>query len=171
MFNIFDKICCKALATLVLMLVCQCVQANKLQDYIQKSTKGMTEEEIVEWSNKTTSKLLTFSVNSKLKSLNELSLDKPIPTHCVGYARVYVYVCNYAFQVNNIKAQASQHRGPLYVFGIDVTKILSSFFSKLGMTRWKNFCKDHDYVIVKYNEKSARIDPSIYAIFGINEFK
>lgn len=161
----------KKLLFLLLIVVCQYVQANSLQDYIQSSTKGMNTEEIIEWSNKTTSKLLTFSVNSKLKSLDELSIDKPIPTHCVGYARTYVYVCNYAFKVNGIKANATQHRGPLYVFGIDVTKLLSSFFSHLGMTRWYNFCKDHDYVLVEYDNKSIRIDPSVYSLFGINNFR
>lgn len=154
-----------------LLFICQCVNANNLQNYIKSSTKGMNTEQIIEWSNKTTSKLLTFSVNSKLKSLDQLSLDKPTPTHCVGYVKTYVYVCNYAFKINNIKAHATQHRGPLFIFGINITKILSSFFLKLGMIRQYNFCKDHDYVLVEYDNKSIKIDPSIYALFGINNFK
>lgn len=138
---------------------------NRLVEaYVKYYTSEMSAKDIIEWSNKTVSHLLYFQTNSKLKSLSQLSLTEQIPTHCVGYCRTYTAICNYAFRVNGIKAKAYHMRGPVKMLGVDCTKLVSSSFYKLGMKRAGNFTKDHDYVVVKYDGKSKKVDPLLYDV-------
>jgi len=131
----------------------------ELQQHIKEKTEGKSEEEIVRICKSLTLRCLRFSVNSKLNSMEQLSLEHEVPTHCVGYARTFVSFCNYAFKTNHKNAVAYHYRGPLRIMNIDITKVMSRFFMITGQTRWYNFSKDHDYAIIKYHDKEKRIEP------------
>ena len=134
----------------------------ELKKCIQKETFGMTDvNDIISCCSAITKKCLTFSTQSQLNDLKQLSLKKKIPTHCVGYAKVFTACCNYAFEINHVDAQCYHVRGPLKFAGIDFTKLMSSFFSTLGMTRWANFSKNHDYSLIKYKGKEWKVEPMI----------
>jgi len=135
---------------------------EELKKCIQHETKGKTDvKEIASICCSITRRCLTFSTQSKLKDLRQLSFDKKTPTHCVGYAKVVTACCNYAFEINHIDARCDHIRGPLKIMGLDLTKIMSTFFKTLGMTRWVNFTKDHDCGLITYKGKKWRIDPSL----------
>jgi len=126
----------------------------EIQQYVREKTQDMDDiDDIVSACSSITKKCLKFSTESKLKSLKQLSLKHKTPTHCVGYAKVFTACCNYAFAINHINAKCYHVRGPMKVAGIDLTKIMSSTCKALGMTRWANFTKDHDYALIKYKGK------------------
>jgi len=134
----------------------------ELKKCIQEETKGVTDvKEITSVCSSITRRCLTFSTQSKLKDLQQLSFEKKTPTHCVGYAKVFTACCNYAFAINHIDAKCYHVRGPLKLAGIDFTKFMSSCFSMLGMTHWANFFKNHDYGMIKYKGKEWKVEPMI----------
>jgi len=132
----------------------------ELKQCVREKTRGMTDvDDIVSACSSLTRQCLTFSANSQLKDLRQLSLSRPTPTHCVGYAKVFTALCNYAFELNHVDAKCYHVRGPLKIIGIDVTWLLSSTFRALGMTRWEKFSQDHDYGLVKYQGRQWKVEP------------
>jgi len=132
----------------------------EIEAEIKNKTAGLSEDEIVDYCEKLTKSLLTFSDDSQLTSLNQLSLNTKIPTHCVGYTRTFVALCNYGFQQNGIDAKCLHAVGPVKFCGIDITKIASATFRKMGNDRMANFCKDHDFAIVHHSDGTQeKVDP------------
>ncbi len=77
--------------------------------------------------------------------------------HCVGYARVFATICNYAFSVNGKKGNVKPVVGQVYINGINLND-----YSKLLPTKWKNFTKDHDFAEVTLSDKKIiYVDPSL----------
>ena len=131
----------------------------KIEKYIEQHTKTMGFEEIVWECIDITNKTLYFSTNSKFKSNSQLAIGKRIPTHCVYFNQVYVSMINYAFKINNIRADVYHCVGPVIIGKIDFTKTVSGFFRKLGMTKAANFTKDHDYTMIVHNNDTILVDP------------
>ncbi len=142
---------------------------EKLREIIKKETKGMNVKEILDYCNKITSKLLHFSPESKLRSLELLSVDKPIATHCVGYAKAYTSICNYAFKINQISYKCYHKVGAVSFLGLDLTNFASNIFKFADFEKVALFFKDHDFVLVeKSNGEVITLDPTAYDLFGFN---
>lgn len=133
--------------------------SHDLQQEIREKTKGMSTEEIVAYSNKLTYKLLRFSPVSRLGTTID---NKGVtPTHCVGYARVYSSICNYAFRINCKDAKCLHVVGTMKVNSVDICKNVSYAFKLMGHRKAYLFTKDHDFCKIISNGKSQYVDPSI----------
>lgn len=150
------------------LLLFPCVVNASVFDKVKTDTKGMTVDEVIEYCEDLTSDLLVFSTESKLKTVESLSLEKQTPTHCVGYCKTFVSLCNYAFKVHNMNAKCVQERKQVYLFDFNFTKLLSGLFRKCGFTKAANFTKDHDIVTVRQKDKSMVLDPLVYDVLGVN---
>ena len=113
-----------------------------------------TEDEMVVKSLEKTEQILTFAQKNDIKNGK---------ANCVGYAQLYVAICNYAFQKNNYKCRAKAVVGYVKSGGINICKQLKSIMPN---TKWKNFVKDHDFVEIHLRGKTYYLDPSIYDVFG-----
>jgi len=141
----------------------------EIQDLVRQETANCDEKEIVKRCKRLTKSLHRFSATPpKQYSQDQLSATSKMPAHCVGYARTFCSLCNYAFEVNHIKASCEHARGPIKIGGIDITKNVSYLLTKIGCKGKAGFFKDHDFNIVTYSDGSKeRIDPSIsaYSLF------
>jgi len=137
----------------------------EIKDLVRQETADCDEKEIVKRCKRLTKSLHRFSaMPSKKYSQDQLSTQSKLPTHCVGYARTFCSLCNYAFQVNHTKASCLHARGPVKIVGIDLTKIVSGLLRGIGCKNAAGFFQDHDFDIVTYSDGSKeRIDPSISA--------
>lgn len=119
---------------------------------IIKDTKGLNELDMVIYCNEKTQEKLTFS--TKCEKFDDRRKTK---MHCVGYARVFSTICNYAFSVNGIKGNAKPVVGHVYLNGMNVND-----YSKLLPEKWKNFTKDHDFTEVRLSDgRIVYADPSL----------
>ncbi len=126
--------------------------SNEFKKEIKEETKGKSEYDIVVYCNDKTQKLLTFS--TKCETFDDRKITK---MHCVGYARVFATICNYAFSVNGKKGNVKPVVGQVYINGINLND-----YSKLLPTKWKNFTKDHDFAEVTLSDKKIiYVDPSL----------
>lgn len=128
------------------------------------------EEEIKKYSLKLTGELLYFTDKQEFRSPSNLSLDRAIGAHCVGYSQVFTAICNYAFKQKGMTRVNARHmRGDVKWFGIPLTKILKWSFNKAGMPKWAAFCQDHDYVeVINSNTKDVvSFEPSVYDLLGL----
>lgn len=129
------------------------ILTNFQKQRIREETKGMTEKQIMDYSLKTTSKMLSFSKK------NNISKGK---ANCIGYAKLCSDICNYAFYENQIKASAKPVVGYIKILGFNVHPVVQ----KLTPESMKNFVKDHDFVEITPNH--TFIDPSLYD-YGIRQ--
>jgi len=129
-----------------------------LQQKIAKETKGMSEKEIIAYSEELTKSLLTLSSYSELKSLDRLSVDKKIPANSEGYARTYAAICNYAFDVNDMPKAMCYHivSDIRVLFFFNLTKIAHFFFETIGDERRANLCKDLEYNRIVFSDGTTQ---------------
>lgn len=126
--------------------------SKEFKQEIKEETKGKSEYEVVVYCNDKTQKLLTFS--TKCEEFDDRKVTK---MHCVGYARVFTTICNYAFSVNGMKGSVKPVVGQVYLNGTNLND-----YSKLLPTKWKNFTKDHDFAEVRLsNQEIIYVDPSL----------
>lgn len=128
--------------------------SEEFKQEIKNNTSGLTAYDMILYCNKKTRDLLTFS--TKCEPFDDRKVTK---MHCVGYARVYATICNYAFKINNINGKAAPVVG--YVKWKDINL---NNFSKLLPNDMRNFTKDHDFVEVKYDDRVIYVDPSLNII-------
>lgn len=127
---------------------------QSLKERIQEETQGMNKAEVIDYSVKLTAKLLTFSATQE-----KLGDNKKSKANCVGYARLCASICNYGFRLNHIQAKAKPVVGYVYLWNINLCKLISHNTSgKLSL-----FTKDHDFVDVD----GKFVDPCIYDILNI----
>ncbi len=128
--------------------------SKEFKQEIKDNTRDLSAYDIILYCNKKTQDLLTFS--TKCEPFDDRKVTK---MHCVGYARVYATICNYAFGINNIKGKASPVVGYVKWNGVNLND-----FSKLLPKDMRNFTKDHDFVEVAYEDKIIYVDPSLNII-------
>lgn len=132
--------------------------SQSLKERIQEETQGMDKAEIIDYSVSLTAKLLTFSATQGKLGDNKIS-----KANCVGYARLCASICNYGFRKNYIQAKAKHVVGYVYLWNINLCKLISHNTSgKLSL-----FTKDHDFVEVD----GKFVDPCIYDILKIKAKK
>lgn len=117
---------------------------------IKEDTKGMSAEEIRNYSVKKTAKMLSFTVK------NNLSKGE---ANCIGYAQMCAGISNYAFRVNGIKASAKPVVGYVMCCGVNLCNVLK--WCMLS-ERWENFVKDHDFVEYHIDGQTIYSDASAY---------
>ena len=129
------------------------IMSKEFKQKIAADTKGMKDMEIVRYCNKKTQDILTFSTKSE-----KFDDRKKTKMHCVGYARVFSTMCNYAFSVNGIKGRSKPVVGYVYLNGMNLNE-----YSSLLPEKWKNFTKDHDFAEVKLSDGKTTIyaDPTL----------
>ena len=128
--------------------------SQSLKGRIQKETQGMDKAEVIDYSVKLTAKLLTFSATQ-----GKLGDNKKSKANCVGYARLCASICNYGFRQNHIQAKAKPVVGYVYLWNVNLCKLISHNTSgKLSL-----FTKDHDFVDID----GKFVDPCIYDILNI----
>ena len=126
--------------------------SKEFKKKIAADTKGMKDMDIVRYCNEKTQELLTFS--TKCEKFDDRRKTK---MHCVGYAKVFSTICNYAFSVNGIKGRSKPVVGHVYLNGMNLNE-----YSRLLPGKWKNFTKDHDFAEVKLSdEKTIYVDPTL----------
>lgn len=128
--------------------------SQSLKGRIQKETQGMDKAEVIDYSVKLTANLLTFSATQ-----GKLGDNKESKANCVGYARLCASICNYGFRQNHIQAKAKPVVGYVYLWNINLCKLISHNTSdKLSL-----FTKDHDFVDIN----GKFVDPCIYDILNV----
>ncbi|MDE6561482.1 MAG: transglutaminase-like domain-containing protein [Muribaculaceae bacterium] len=128
------------------------ILSKEFKQKIAADTKGRNDMEIVSYCNQKTQELLTFSTRCE-----EFNDKRKTKMHCVGYARVFSTICNYAFSVNGIKGRAKPVVGYVYYNGMNLNE-----YSSLLPEKWKNFTKDHDFAEVKLSDgKTIFVDPTL----------
>ncbi len=130
------------------------VLSDSLKLEIKEGTYNLSEFEIIKYCNQKTRKLLSFS--NKCEPFDDNRITK---MHCVGYARVYSTICNYALKINKKEGIARPVVGIVKWNGINLND-----FSKFFPFRLKNFTKDHDFVEIKYEDKIIYMDPTLNII-------
>lgn len=124
---------------------------KEIKEEIKNETVGMGIVQIAEYCVILTSDMLEFS---KINSDNK--------ANCVGYSKVCVALCKYAYKINNINVKVKHVRGYVDLFNLNLCKILSYIVPN----NYKNFVKDHDFVEIITAEDSIYLDPSLYDLFG-----
>lgn len=114
-------------------------------------------ENVIEYSNEITSRLLKFSPKSAYTSFDKLSFNKETPTHCVYYAKVYKQIFDYIISQGNLHATCTIKREP-----IQGMEFIPNFFKAINNQKMYNFTKDHDYCLIN-NE--IKVDPTLYDLF------
>lgn len=115
-------------------------------------------DDVIDFSNEATSRLLTFSMDSDYKSFDKLSFnyDEQTKTHCVYYATTYKQIFDYVISKGNLNATCTIKRDP-----IQHLEFIPQFFKLIGNKRLYNFTKDHDYCVIN---DSIKIDPTLYDV-------
>lgn len=111
-------------------------------------------DEVINFSNEMTSRVLTFSTKSEYKGFDKLSLNKETKTHCVYYAITYKRIFDYIISKGNLKATCKIKREP-----IKGLEFIPKFFKSIGDSKMYNFTKDHDYCVIN---DTIKVDPTIY---------
>lgn len=111
-------------------------------------------EEVINFSNEMTSRVLTFSTKSEYKGFDKLSLNKETKTHCVYYAITYKKIFDYIISKGNLKATCKIKREP-----IKGLEFIPQFFKSIGNSKMYNFTKDHDYCVIN---DTIKVDPTVY---------
>lgn len=111
-------------------------------------------EEVINFSNEMTSRVLTFSTKSEYKGFDKLSLNKETKTHCVYYAITYKKIFDYIISKGNLKATCKIKREP-----IKGLEFVPQFFKSIGDSKMYNFTKDHDYCVIN---DTIKVDPTVY---------
>lgn len=111
-------------------------------------------EEVIDFSNEMTSRVLTFSTKSEYKGFDKLSLNKETKTHCVYYAITYKRIFDYIISKGSLKATCKIKREP-----IKGLEFIPKFFKSIGDSKMYNFTKDHDYCVIN---DTIKVDPTVY---------
>lgn len=111
-------------------------------------------EEVIDFSNEITSRVLTFSTKSEYKGFDKLSLSRETKTHCVYYAITYKRIFDYIISKGNLKATCKIKREP-----IKGLEFIPKFFKSIGDSKMYNFTKDHDYCVIN---DTIKVDPTVY---------
>lgn len=114
----------------------------------------MDAEQIIEYSLSLTASELSFAV------LNDIPGGR---ANCVGYAQLCAAICNQAMAINGIDSEAKPVVGYIESYGINWCKVLKAIAPKAG---YKNFVKDHDFVVLVTDSMTYCFDPSIYDLLG-----
>lgn len=123
---------------------------SKLLSEIREDTKGLSAEEIRNYSVKKTAKILSFTVKNNLPKGE---------ANCIGYAQMCASISNYAFRANNINASAKPVVGYVLFCGVNLCNILKWC---MPTKRWENFVKDHDFVEYHIDGQTIYCDASAY---------
>ena len=124
---------------------------REIKEKIIYETVGMEIIQIDKYCVILTSNILEFS---KINSGNK--------ANCIGYSKVCVALCKYAYKINNINVKVKHVRGYVSLFSLNLCKILSYIVPN----NYKNFVKDHDFVEIIADKDSIYLDPSLYDLFG-----
>ena len=118
------------------------------EQQVINDTKGMNHKQIINYALTAVKK--QFSYNIYPSEDNESS--------CVGFSSMFTSIVNLGFQTNGISAYAITVEGTAKVCGIDICKLLERWISPMfGM---------HKFTLIKANNSSYCIDPTVNAIFG-----
>ena len=122
-------------------------------------TRGMNAEEILDYAEKETCKIMSFEMHG-----NRISTG-----NCIDDANMCGTICNLAFRINGIKAHAVRSKGTVKILGIDACKLVSMTLRSGGNSSFAAFVTDHDFVTVTTDDGNKIItDPSIKDVLGIN---
>lgn len=77
--------------------------SNSLKSRIISECSNKSKKDIINYSLKTTSSLLSFSIKNE-----KLGDNKTSTANCVGYAALCSAICNYAFKINGYKCRSKQ---------------------------------------------------------------
>lgn len=129
---------------------------ESLKKKVTVDTKGMDEEDIIQYSLNTTAQNLRFTRFNNLKKGQ---------ANCVGYAKFCSSVCNEGFKNNRIRYRAHTVVGFIKIGDINICNVL-----KVAMhdPEYRNFVKDHDFVEVVTDKWVYQFDPCLYDIIGIS---
>lgn len=126
-----------------------------IKNKIEIETKGMEEIEIARYCIKLTSQMLDFSETNNIDNKK---------ANCVGYSKVCASLCNYAYNVNNMKIKVRHVRGKVLYYNLDVCNILK----QVVPNKYKDFVKNHDFIELDIKSKYIYLDPTFYDIIGYN---
>lgn len=121
-----------------------------LKEEVARETEGMNGEEVLEYSMKKTSNVLTFTVRNDLPKGH---------ANCVGYAQMGAAIANFAFKLNWINASALPVVGYVMFYGVNLCNVLKWCMPN---KRCENFVKDHDFVEYHIDGKTIYADASAY---------
>lgn len=125
-----------------------CPLTSDEEQQIINDTKGMNHKQIINYALTAVKK--QFSYNIYPSEDNESS--------CIGFSLMFTSIVNLGFQTNRISAYAITVEGTAKVCGIDICKRLERWISPMfGM---------HKFSLIKTNDSSFCIDPTVNAIFG-----
>lgn len=127
-------------------------------EYINNNIDNITtEEELIEFSEKTTCKLLMYSYK---QNIDNLSFDMQSKAHCVGYSTVCSQICNYIIWKKQLNMECKHVRGYVYLFNYNVHNFLN--FILPNNSKIQQFCKDHDFVLLQTSKKEYHFSPDCY---------
>lgn len=115
------------------------VLTRSQRDQIRQETKGMTPDQIIDYSLSMTARDLTFT-----RKVN-----------CVTYANYSSAICNCAFSANFIKGKAKPKVGTVKLWGLDLCEILYSITQN-------TFVINHDFTEISLPERTVYVDASFY---------
>lgn len=134
------------------------VLPQSFKERIANETKGLSEEEIKNYSFQFTADLLTFAERNNIAKGE---------ANCVGYAKLCASVYNYAVRQNHIPNAG--HAKPVVGYVHWGKMDLHAFLTKIAATKYTNFVKDHDFVQFSYGNHDVYEDPTTYDVIG-NKF-
>lgn len=126
---------------------------KEIQIQIENEACGMSIKEVMTYGIKKTARMLRYTEENDIVNGN---------ANCIGYAKVYAGICDYAFHINNMPCMAKPVVGYVMVGDINLCNILRS----IAPQRWKGFVADHDFVEFRLEEGDYIYqDACIYDIF------
>jgi hypothetical protein len=126
--------------------------SSPLKEQVNKETKGIDTEQIIDYSLSLTASQLRFAAR------NDINDGK---ANCIGYAQLCAAICNQALSTNGIEGKARPVVGYIKSIGINWCQVLKAIAPK---TSFKNFVKDHDFVELTAGSRRYYFDPSIYDV-------
>ncbi len=127
---------------------------RNLSARVDHECRGMTLDEIIDYSLEMTAGELQFDVQ------NDIAGGK---ANCVGYAQLCSAICNQALESNGFRERSRPVVGYVKNCGLNICTILKTVAPS---ERWSNFVKDHDFVELQINGKAYYFDASIYDVLG-----
>lgn len=131
----------------------ECLLTRQQKERIANETKGMDDEEIIDYSLALTSELLCFSAK------NDIINGK---ANCVGYALLCSSITNYGLKTNGLRGNCKPVVGYIEWWGLNLCKI----FNTIAPKNYKSFVKDHDFVEYRLNDSAFFYDPLLYDCLG-----
>lgn len=133
-----------------------------VKEYINKNIDNINnEEELIIFSQETTSKLLKYSYT---QNIDNLSFNKQSKAHCVGYSIVCSQICNYIINKKQLNIKCKHVRGYVYLFNYNLHNFFNFILPK--NSKIQKFCQDHDFVSLQTEQKKYYFSPDCYDMFG-----